>query len=103
MREGVRLSGRQLVFPITLPADPTPGTAPGPRWTTFLAKVDATPDLAAIAPLLRSTIEGTPAERPEWETLRFAYGLTETEAAALQIAPPEAARGTSPDFAEPVE
>lgn len=101
MREGVRFAGRQIVLPVTLPADPTPGTAPGPLWTEFLALVDATPDLAPAADMLRAMIEGTPAHRPEWLTQRFAFGLTEGEAGALGLAPPEAARETSPAFQEP--
>jgi hypothetical protein len=98
MRDGVRFAGRQLLLTIQLPGDPRPGVTPGPLWTKFLGLVDATPDLAPIAPTLHALIEGTPVELPAWQVLRAGYGMTLDEARALRLAPPSAAEATSPEF-----
>lgn len=103
MRDGIRFAGRQLVLPITVPSDPTPGVAPGPLWTEFLAIVDQDEDLAPAAAMLRLMIEGTPSGWPGWEVLRYGYGLSGPEARAMGIMPPVPAAPESPEFAETVD
>jgi len=100
MRDGVRFAGRQIVLTVDLLRDPVPGDpiAPTSAWARFLALVDATDDLAPIAPTLHALIEGGPVDLPDWQKLRGGYGMTLGEARALQLTPPAAAEGTSPDF-----
>lgn len=100
MRDGVRFAGRQIVLTVDLLRDPVPGEPIGPKsaWARFLALVDATDDLAPIKSTLHALIEGGPVNLPDWQMLRGGYGMTLGEAQALQLTPPAAAEGTSPDF-----
>lgn len=102
MRDGVRFAGRQLVIPVELQADPTPGEAIGETWTRFLALVEASEDanLKAVAPMWRSLVEGKPIDLPDWQILRASVGMTEDEARALKMAPPEGFDGDE-TFAAP--
>lgn len=100
MRDGVRFAGRQIVLTVDLLRDPVPGQAIAATstWARFLARVDATPELAPIASTLHALIDGAPVDIPDWQIMRGGYGMTLGEARALQLAPPAAAELASPDF-----
>lgn len=98
MREGVRFAGRQIIMPVTLIKDPTPGRPLGPFWTKFLALVDSTEDLAPIRQMMRALVQGDPNTWPEWTMLQSAYGFSAEETRALQLAPHPAAEESDAEF-----
>jgi hypothetical protein len=83
-KEGFRFAKRLIVFDVSLPADPLPGSPPRPGsyWARFLALVEADADMAARAPLLRELITG-PSDWTDFERIRAAFGLPRAEAEAL--------------------
>ena len=85
-RDGVRTAGSQLVLPVELIKDPTPGEPLSELWETFFTMAEAEADLAPIVPLLRSLAAGA-GGLTNYEGVRAAYGLTKLEAKALLIEP----------------
>ena len=98
MRDGVLFAGRQIVLPVTLPKDPVPGDTLGQIWSDWLDLVDAEPDLAAVAGMLRAMVTGQAPPFSSLELLQAAYGLTTERAKALQLDYPPETEGTEPTF-----
>lgn len=85
-RDGTRFAGRQIVLEIQLPKEPHAATINGPLWTAFFTAVAGEPDLAPITTTLRAIAVGD-AGFTDFAALRAAYGMTFSEAEALQLRP----------------
>lgn len=84
---GVRFAARQIVLTCDLVDTPVAGgtIAPNTAWGNILALMAADPDLARIAGLLRTEIEGNP--RVDWRRAAAELGITRESADQIGIGP----------------
>lgn len=96
LRDGVRFAGRQIVMSVTTLRDPAPGATitETSAWKAFLDRVDATPTLSNIAPVLHRAIKGDGTVLRAHEVLAGRYGLSVPSRNALMLA-----SGTATDAA----
>jgi len=66
--QGLRFAGRQIELQVRALADPRPGGAASGIWAELLARLEATPETAPLAAVLRAEIEDeTPPAPTHWE------------------------------------
>lgn len=85
--KGVRFAARQIVLTCDLIEAPVPGApiSAGTSWHALLAAMEADTELAPIAGVLRSTIEGEPLA--DWRRAAVMLGVSLETANALGIGP----------------
>ena len=57
--KGNRFAARQMEFAVAILAEPAPGQTPAEAWTDLLGLLDASPDLASIAAMIREELDGS--------------------------------------------
>jgi hypothetical protein len=99
---GVRFAARQLVLTCDLVDTPVAGgtIAPNSAWGEVLSLMEADPDLASIAGLLRAETEGTPLA--DWRRAAEALGIPLEVADQIGIGPVMDLRGLDPQVATAV-
>jgi hypothetical protein len=87
VEKGVRFAARQIVLTCDLIEAPSDGAAlaEGTSWADFLAVMAEDPDLAPIARMLRSEIEGTPLA--DWRRAANMLGIHLETADAIGLGP----------------
>ena len=81
-----RFAARQLTLTCDLLIDPAPsGAVPPGAWADLVATMEADAALSALAPLMRSEIEGT--SGADWHSIAAALGVNLDVASALGIGP----------------
>lgn len=87
VEKGVRFAARQIVLTCDLIEAPTDGAAvgEGTTWADFLSVMAADTDLAPIAQMLRSEIEGTPLA--DWRRAANMLGILRETVDAIGLGP----------------
>jgi hypothetical protein len=87
VEKGVRFAARQIVLTCDLIEAPTDGTpiGEGTAWAELLTVMEADADLAPIAQMLRSEIEGTPLA--DWRRAANMLGIHLEPADAIGLGP----------------
>ena len=85
--DGARFAARQIVLTLDCLQEPHFGHVPavGEPWGDFLTQVEADPDLAALAPLIRQSVTGKP-DIADWDRGRSAQGHTDEAMGRLGFA-----------------
>lgn len=86
-QQGIRYAARQLVITVVPLADPPYGEAPatGSIWRRFIDALAATPETAALAPIIEA--EMTAGSVLDWQRDQVALGLNDDELRAIGLAP----------------